>query len=208
MSDIHTGLTIATISSPPLFLCWFFTERRATAKLVKSKFRARASSPRSPTCAGGALPPKRHQSLPDEAHSRRHRVPDPSTQGRYDQLTDRGYTAMAENTPTPVAPIAKTTRPMSEALLNEKVLGNQDTKTQIKVHLCANNHLFAVGSLPLLNAHPLRPRPLLRRRLLRAPVQATRMARIRRSRFRCWTGLGRVRYRQCSRDLVDKTDMC
>jgi inner membrane organizing system protein 1 len=28
---------------------------------------------------------------------------------------------MADNTPQPVAPISRTTRPMSEALLNEKV---------------------------------------------------------------------------------------
>jgi hypothetical protein len=49
-----------------------------------------------------------------------------------------------------------------------------------------------VGPLPILDAHPIRPWPLLRCRLLRSPLQAPRMARIRRSRFRRWKGMGRV----------------
>ncbi|RMZ71093.1 hypothetical protein GMOD_00005595 [Pyrenophora seminiperda CCB06] len=49
-----------------------------------------------------------------------------------------------------------------------------------------------VGPLPLLYAHPIRSRPLIRCRLFSPPFQATCVACIRWSRFWRWPSVGRV----------------
>ena len=66
-----------------------------------------------------------------------------------------------------------------------------------------------MGPLPLFYAHPLRPRSIIRCRLLRTPLQASRMACIRWSRIRCRKGMGRVRQRENSpyRDKCSECEM-
>jgi hypothetical protein len=134
-----------------------------------------------------------------------------------------------------VATIPHTSRPMSEALLNEKVHTPQaiyespDIIEHLKYRIpgsffsnvefesinCISQRLTRprspslpqdklnfftvhmlisspVGPLPLLNAHPFRPRSFLWRCLLCPLIQTPRMARLGWSRFRCWTSLGRV----------------
>jgi hypothetical protein len=115
------------------------------------------------------------------------------------QRVDGDPTAMADET-TQVSPaIPRTTRPMSEALLNEKVPPRANSLSRRPMahigHALADS-MCAVGPLPLVDDDPLWPRPRLRRRLLRPPLQATRMASHGRTRIRRRTSLGGVRQRQ------------
>lgn len=133
---------------------------------------------------------------------------------------------------TPEA-VVRSPRPVSEALLNEKVgisfisalekgrcfllcldcdngYGNcfvQQPKHIYGVHGKRNIYSVActidsiaelispgtylVGPRHLLHAHPLLARPRLRCRLLRSSVQATGVACVGWSGFRCWQGVGR-----------------
>lgn len=60
------------------------------------------------------------------------------------------------------------------------------------IKLRANTGSLLVGPLPLLHAHSLRPRSLLRRRVLRSALQKARMARMAWDGFWRWASLGRV----------------
>ena len=77
---------------------------------------------------------------------------------------------MAETT-TPPLPSRAVSRPVSEALLNEKVSIPPRCDR-------LNLTIGTVGPLPLQPHHQVLPRPRLRRRLLGAPVQAEGVARL------------------------------
>lgn len=81
-------------------------------------------------------------------------------------------------------------RPVSEALLNEKVYYTcQATRCLCRKLQLTSTDNCTVGSLPLQFPHQIHPRSRLRRCLLSPPVQAESMARLRRNRIRSRTGV-------------------
>ena len=98
---------------------------------------------------------------------------------------------MSDKSAPPPAPTAVVARPVSEALLNEKValsLSPFLDRVPFRSFGHSNNHAqLIVGPLPLQRPRQVFPRPRLRRRLLGSPLQAEGMARVRRRRLRCGT---------------------
>lgn len=111
------------------------------------------------------------------------------------QLTRSRNSALTMSETTVPKPSTVVARPVSEALLNEKVQ-NRSTNSPnnpmlglppTPVGCLLTSHV--VGSLPIELHHQIHPRSRFRRRLLSPPVQAESMACLRRHRFRSRTGV-------------------
>ena len=118
---------------------------------------------------------------------------------------------MADSRPsTPSSPVARSNKPASEALLNDKVghkpfltiMGARKQKAIAKqrsdldiiapiLNRSTNENDLLVGPCPLLLSNPVISRPLFWCGLLCTPVQAKGLASVGRIGLRSWKGLGR-----------------
>lgn len=93
---------------------------------------------------------------------------------------------MSDSTIPPPPAVARPSKPVSEALLNEKVSSLNSIGIVFRHRA---DYFCPVGSLSLFSPNPLFTRSRFRSRLLSAIVQAEGMACICRDGFRCWKGL-------------------
>lgn len=103
-----------------------------------------------------------------------------------------------QSSPIPPNPTpSRTNRPMSEALLNEKVCDApyHYRRAQRESHLSGQltQMCSTVGPLPKYPPHPKYTRRIVRHHLLGTSIQTTIMASIHRARVRCWKSVGGMR---------------
>jgi hypothetical protein len=100
---------------------------------------------------------------------------------------------MPETSITPPA-VSRPSKPVSEALLNEKVSCLPPNSGSPELEACLVDAMLIsnreiVGSLPLLPPDPLHTRSLLRRRIFSPSIQTEGMASVCRPWFRSWKGI-------------------
>jgi hypothetical protein len=155
---------------------------------------------------GDAPPSPRPSKLQAHHHPRCHRpvyrihpaLSTPTRRRRLHSHGRRNYPSLARH-PAHHAPHERGSAQRKGTAPDPTVTGRPNTlprRPMAHIGDALADSICAVGPLPLLDDDPLWPRPRLRRRLLRPPLQATRMASHGRTRIRRRTGVGGVRHRQ------------
>ena len=127
-----------------------------------------------------------------------------STQDRFDPITTsrRPYwdpMADSSSQDAPARPPSRSNRPMSEALLNEKVRWSSDARHGARCNLKSpyckfvlTDNTLLVGSLPQYSSYPQHPRRVVRCHIFGSTFQAESVAGTHRLRIWCGKSVGRM----------------